>query len=161
MKETSYKSPEELKLLTDATRTETTAFVKKLKKKKPKNLDDFVHDLHRKAFSTFDCLDCANCCKTIGPRLMEKDIDRLAKHLKMKALDFMAQYIVKDEDGDFVFKEHPCPFLLPDNACMVYENRPKACREYPLHGLRKPPQSLPRIPAHRPQTLLSNPDPFA
>jgi len=136
MKKTSHKSPGELKLLTDKTRTETTSFVKKLKKKRPKNLDDFVHGLHHEAFAAFDCLDCANCCKTIGPRLIEKDIDRLAKHLKMKTSDFMAQYIVKDEDGDFVFNANPCPFLLPDNYCMVYENRPKACREYP-HTDRK------------------------
>lgn len=31
----------------------------------------------------------------------------------------------------------PCPFLLPDNYCMVYQSRHKACREYP-HTDRKP-----------------------
>jgi len=127
-----YKSPEELKLLSDKTRAETNSLVKKLKKKKPKNLDSIVHQLHDEAFDEFDCLDCANCCKTIGPRLTNKDIERLAKHLKMKLSDFTNQYILIDEDGDYIFKEHPCPFLLPDN----YENRPKACREYP-HTDRK------------------------
>jgi hypothetical protein len=68
--------------------------------------------------------------------LIDKDIERLAKHLKMKVSDFSSKYVLTDEDGDFVFKEHPCPFLLPDNYCMVYENRPKACREYP-HTDRK------------------------
>lgn len=136
MKKVEYKLPAELKLLTDKTRQETSLLVKKLKKKKPKNLDKTVHDLHEKAFDEFDCLDCANCCKTIGPRLTNKDIERLSKHLKIKTSDFINQYIITDEDGDFVFKEHPCPFLLPDNYCIVYENRPKACREYP-HTDRK------------------------
>jgi Fe-S-cluster containining protein len=136
MKKVEYKAPDELKILTDKTRTETAAFLKKLKKKKPKNLDDFVHGLHIDAFSQFNCLDCANCCKNIGPRLTDKDIDRLAKHLKIRPSEFLEQYVVTDEDGDFVFKEHPCPFLMPDNYCMVYENRPKACREYP-HTNRK------------------------
>jgi Fe-S-cluster containining protein len=136
MKKTEYKTPEELKLLTDKTWHETAAVVKKLKKRKPKNLDSFVHNLHDEAFETFDCLDCANCCKTIGPRLTDKDMERLAKHLKMKLADFIKQYIVTDEDGDSVFREHPCPFLLPDNYCIVYESRPKACREYP-HTDRK------------------------
>lgn len=136
MKKVIYKTPEELKILSDKTRQETSLFIKKLKKKKPKTLDNFVHELHSEAFAEFDCLDCANCCKTIGPRLTDKDIDRLAKHLKMKSSDFLDQYILIDEDGDFIFKEHPCPFLLPDNYCMVYENRPKACREYP-HTDRK------------------------
>jgi len=136
MKRVEYKTPEELKLLTDRTWNETAAVVKKLKKRKPKNLDNFIHSLHNEAFDKFDCLDCANCCKTIGPRLTDKDIMRLAKHLKMKVSDFMNQYIRIDEDGDSVFREHPCPFLLPDNYCLVYENRPKACREYP-HTDRK------------------------
>ena len=136
MKKTTFKSPDELKLLSDKTRQETNSLVKKLKKKKPKNLDNIVHQLHDEAFDEFDCLECANCCKTIGPRLTNKDIERLAKHLKMKLPDFTNQYILTDEDGDFIFKDHPCPFLLPDNYCLVYENRPKACREYP-HTDRK------------------------
>lgn len=136
MKKVTYKTPEELKLQTDKLRVETISLVKKLKTKKPKNLDDVVHELHDEAFAKFDCLDCANCCKTIGPRIIDKDIERLAKHLKMKTAEFLSQYILTDEDGDYVFKEHPCPFLLPDNYCMVYENRPKACREYP-HTDRK------------------------
>lgn len=136
MKKIDYKTPEQLKILTDNTRTETAAFLKKLKKKKPKNLDRFVHELHADAFSEFNCLDCANCCKTIGPRLIDKDVERLAKHLKMKPAAFIEQYIEVDEDQDMIFKEHPCPFLLPDNYCMVYESRPRACREYP-HTDRK------------------------
>jgi uncharacterized protein len=136
MKKVIYRTPDDLNLLSDKNRSETYALIKRIKKKQPKNLDDIVHLLHEEAFSTFDCLDCANCCKTIGPRLIDKDIDRLAKHLKMKTSDFSEKYILTDEDGDYVFKDHPCPFLLPDNYCMVYENRPKACREYP-HTNRK------------------------
>ena len=131
MERTTYKSPEELKNLTNQNRAETAALIKKLKKKKPKNLDDFVHGLHEEAFSEFSCLDCANCCKTIGPRLIQKDIERLAKYLKIKEAEFIEQYVETDEDGDFVFRNHPCPFLMPDNYCMVYENRPRACRQYP------------------------------
>lgn len=136
MNKTEYKTPEELKALSLKSKQETEAFLRRLKKKKPKNLDDVVHDLHYEAFFTFDCLDCANCCKTIGPRLTDKDIERFAKHLKLKTSVFIDQYIEVDEDNDYVFKEHPCPFLLPDNYCMVYEQRPKACREYP-HTDRK------------------------
>ncbi len=136
MKKVKYKTTGELKLLTGKSLQETSCLVKKLKKKKPKNLDDVVHELHVEAFSGFDCLDCANCCKTIGPRLIDKDIERLAKQLKMKISDFTQQYILTDEDGDFVFKDHPCPFLMSDNYCSVYENSPRACREYP-HTDRK------------------------
>jgi Fe-S-cluster containining protein len=136
MEKVVYRLPEELKKLADKNRQEVTGWVKKIKSKNPRNLDDVVHDLHDEAFSRFSCLDCANCCKTIGPRLTDKDIADLARHLKMKPAAFTEKYVVTDEDGDYVFRDHPCPFLLPDNYCMVYESRPKACREYP-HTDRK------------------------
>jgi len=109
---------------------------KRLKKKKPKALDDFVHQLHDDVFEEIDCLACANCCKSLGPRLTDNDVARLPKHLKMKPSDFVQEYLQIDEDKDMVFKTMPCVFLLPDNYCMVYESRPKACREYP-HTDRK------------------------
>jgi Fe-S-cluster containining protein len=136
MKKVVYRLPDELKKLTDKNKQETSTWVKKIKNKNPRNLDDVVHDLHDEAFSGFSCLDCANCCKTIGPRLTDKDIADLSRHLKMKPAVFTGNYVMTDEDGDFVFSEHPCPFLMPDNYCIVYESRPKACREYP-HTERK------------------------
>jgi len=131
-----YIRPEKLKELTANRKQEFTAFFKKLKAKKPKNLDDVFHKLHHEAFNQFDCLTCANCCSTISPVITEKDIEKLAKRLKMKPVDFVEQYLYIDEDKDYVFQLTPCPFLLPDNHCMVYEDRPKACREYP-HTDRK------------------------
>ncbi|MFP4023918.1 MAG: YkgJ family cysteine cluster protein [Thiohalospira sp.] len=110
---------------------ENKTFFTRLKKKKPKNLDKIVHKLHDEVFQEINCLDCANCCKSISPTLYNKDIERLAKHLKIKPSQFVEQYLYIDSEGDYVFKQTPCPFLLPDNYCMVYENRPKACREYP------------------------------
>jgi Fe-S-cluster containining protein len=131
-----YIRPEKLKELTANRKQEFTAFFKKLKAKKPKNLDDMFHELHHEAFDQFDCLSCANCCSSISPVITEKDIEKLAKRLKMKPVEFVAQYLYIDEDKDYVFKQTPCPFLMADNYCMVYEDRPKACREYP-HTDRK------------------------
>ncbi len=128
--------PEKLREFTNNKRQEFTALFKRLKTKKPKNLDDAFHELHREAFEQFDCLSCANCCSTISPVVTEKDIERLAKRMKMKPVDFVVQYLYIDEDKDYVFQQTPCPFLMPDNYCMVYEDRPKACREYP-HTDRK------------------------
>lgn len=131
-----YWRPEKLKELTASRRQEFTALFKRLKAKKPKNLDDVFHDLHEQAFDQFDCLSCANCCSTISPIVTEKDVERLAKRVKMKPAEFIAQYLYIDEDQDYVFQQTPCPFLAADNYCLVYEDRPKACREYP-HTDRK------------------------
>ncbi len=115
---------------------EITSFVQKLKQKKPKALDKIVQQLHDEAFNEIDCLECANCCSSISPTLYDKDIERLSKVLKIKPSVFTEKYLNVDEEGDYVFKETPCPFLLPDNYCLYYEARPKACREYP-HTDRK------------------------
>lgn len=115
---------------------ETKSLFAKLKKKKPKNLDAVVHKFHDEVFEEINCLDCANCCKSLSPTLYDKDIDRLAKHFKIKSSQFINEYLYIDSDEDYVFKQTPCPFLLSDNYCLVYESRPKACREYP-HTDRK------------------------
>lgn len=110
--------------------------VKRLKKTKPKNLDGVVHQLHEKVFDEIDCLECANCCKTTSPAIHDRDVDRLAKFLKIKPIQLITQYLEMDNDGDYVFRSAPCPFLGVDNYCSVYEARPLACREYP-HTNRK------------------------
>lgn len=111
-------------------------FLQKLRKKKPKNLDDQFHQLHEKTFEEIDCLECANCCKTTSPIFQTSDIERLAKTLKMKVPAFIDEYLTIDEDDDYVLTSSPCPFLGTDNKCIVYDSRPKACREYP-HTDRK------------------------
>jgi len=115
---------------------ENQKFIKKLKSRKPKNLDRITHKLHEEAFNQINCLNCANCCKTMGPRIVQKDIDRISKSLNLKPEFLIKKYLRIDEDGDYVFQSMPCPFLAEDNYCMIYEVRPKACAKYP-HTDRK------------------------
>lgn len=116
---------------------ENQAYFKKLKKKAPRDLDSRMQILHDATFEEVDCLTCANCCKTTGPLFTNKDIDRIAKHFKMKSSDFIDQFLRVDEDNDFVLQQVPCHFLGADNYCSIYEVRPKACREYPHTDRRK------------------------
>jgi uncharacterized protein len=88
-------------------------------------------DLHEEAFSKIDCLQCANCCKNYSPRFKTPDIKRISKHLKMRESDFIETYLKVDEDGDFVVKSTPCPFLGADNSCSIYEQRPSDCQRFP------------------------------
>lgn len=116
---------------------ENKKFFSRLKTRLPKDLDITVHRLHDEVFSELNCLDCANCCKSLGPRITEKDIERISKFLKLKRDSFVRIYLKVDEDGDFVFQNMPCPFLMQDNYCSVYDVRPKACAEYPHTDRRK------------------------
>ena len=115
---------------------ENKKFLQSLKKKDPRNVDDQFHTLHEEVFQEIDCLTCANCCKTTSPIFYQTDIERVAKSLRMKPGDFIEKYLRIDEDKDYVLKSSPCPFLDSDNYCKVYNDRPKACREYP-HTNRK------------------------
>ena len=120
---------------------ENKKFFDKLKKKTPKNLDYIMQELHEKEFKNTDCLQCANCCKTTGPLFIDKDIERISKHLKLKPQQFISQFLRMDEENDYVLQSVPCTFLGADNYCSIYEVRPKACSEFP-HTDRKKFQQI-------------------
>jgi Fe-S-cluster containining protein len=106
-------------------------FLDRLGKAKINDLDAVTNEIHDEVFSNIDCLQCANCCRTTGPLLKNRDIDRLAKCERMQPGSFTEKYLRIDEDGDYVFKSMPCPFLKEDNYCRVYDDRPNACAGYP------------------------------
>jgi Fe-S-cluster containining protein len=120
---------------------ENKKFFANLKKKPPKNLDYLMQELHEQEFERTNCLDCANCCKTTGPLFTDKDVDRIAKHFKIKTQQFIAEYLRIDEENDYVLQSVPCTFLGEDNYCSIYNVRPKACREFP-HTDRKKFQQI-------------------
>lgn len=107
-----------------------------LRKRKNTGDDILTSEAHDAVFSEVNCLDCANCCKTHAPIILQKDIERISKHLHIKQNVFVSEYLLLDEDGDWVFYTVPCPFLQSDNKCGIYDVRPKACSEYP-HTNRK------------------------
>ncbi len=115
------------------------AFLRSLKMKDDRAVDQAARQLHEEVFSVIDCIDCTqctNCCKTVSPLFSKADIRRIAKHLGMTAMDFKATYLQADEDGRLIPKGLPCPFLAEDGRCTVYEVRPRDCADYP-HAQRK------------------------
>ncbi|MBI5283436.1 MAG: YkgJ family cysteine cluster protein [Candidatus Solibacter usitatus] len=84
-----------------------------------------------------DCTECANCCKVATARLLARDVDRLAKLLRLPEARFLKEYTTKTEDEGLVLKRDEatgCVFLS-GNECTVYETRPASCRDFP-HMLR-------------------------
>ena len=120
---------------------ENKKFFAKLKKKPPKDLDYVMQELHEEEFQRTDCLTCANCCKTTGPLFTTADVERIAKHLRLKPQKFIDTYLRIDEENDYVLQSVPCTFLDSENYCMIYDVRPKACREFP-HTDRKKFQQI-------------------
>ena len=111
-------------------------FLSDLHKKvsKTKGQHHLAQKTHDQVFKELDCLDCGNCCKSIPPMLSKRDVKRISKSLNLTTQEFTQRYTLVDEDGDTVMNASPCPFLLADNKCQIYEDRPAACRLYPHSG---------------------------
>jgi len=110
---------------------ENKILMEKLKRMKRKDIDKLFVNIHEEVFSEIDCMECGNCCKALGPKVNNRDIDRIGKFINMRAGKVRKNYLQVDEDNDFIFQSLPCPFLKEGNVCSVYEARPKACSEYP------------------------------
>jgi len=117
--------------LAQSRKKENKKLLQKLKKLKPKELDSLINNLHIKAFEIIDCLECANCCISISPAVVDNDIQKIAKVLKIKPSAVVDNYMYLDDDQDYVMKSSPCPFLMEDNYCNIYDSRPLACKGYP------------------------------
>ncbi len=96
-------------------------------------LDSIVQNLYKKVAEEIDCTKCANCCKKITPTLSQDDVYQLSQGTGFSTKQIKADFLKKDEDGDYVFRKTPCPFLQ-ENLCTQYNFRPKTCRSFPhLH----------------------------
>ena len=95
----------------------------------------------------FDChpgVSCFNaCCKQSEIQITPYDIIRLKKHFDMASDEFVARYTIP-----FEMDQHGMPGLrlatqgkstacvfLGDEGCIVYEDRPMACRYYALGNM--------------------------
>lgn len=80
-----------------------------------------------------DCMQCANCCRVATAKLLERDVETLAKFLRISISGFKKQYTMEDpEDGLILRRDGPagCVFL-DGKTCTVYEVRPAACENFP------------------------------
>ncbi len=104
-----------------------------LKGQDDEEIDSIVYGIYQDVSSKIDCTACGNCCKIIQPILDKDDITKLSKFLKTDVTKFKEDYVTKDEDGENVLNQVPCPFLY-NNKCTHYDSRPKDCKSYPhLH----------------------------
>ena len=82
-----------------------------------------------------DCTACANCCKVASTAVSERDIERLARYLRIPTGRFLAEYTMDADESDEGRilkrdKKSGCVFLN-GNECTVYEARPDICQRFP------------------------------
>lgn len=97
---------------------------------------DFVERRFRKIAEDIedqiDCRACANCCRVATTRLLDRDVEKLAKFLRIPRARFLREYTVQSEDEGLILRrtESGCVFLS-GNDCTVYEARPRTCEDFP------------------------------
>ncbi|MDR3707024.1 MAG: YkgJ family cysteine cluster protein [Capsulimonadaceae bacterium] len=106
-------------------------FLKHHLKLSNKELDAIVQEETDTVWSQIDCLSCGRCCRELEPGVDDEDIRRLAAMEKMSPGRFKRERTHLDDMGNRVLNGLPCVYLGSGNACAIYADRPKACRDYP------------------------------
>lgn len=79
-----------------------------------------------------DCMQCAECCRVATARVSERDVERLARHLRIAPARFQAEYTTEsEEEGPILRRSETGCMFLEGNLCTVYEARPDACQRFP------------------------------
>jgi len=103
---------------------------------------------------TFCChkqISCFNmCCADVNIFLSPYDILRMKNHLGMTSEEFLERYTLMPTDQHQKYpvvllemtdaKDKHCPFVREEEGCTIYEDRPWACRMYPV-GLATPAEN--------------------
>jgi uncharacterized protein len=100
-----------------------------------------------------DCTACANCCRHSVVSVNKPEIENIALHLGTTPETVVRLYTVPDPEAPasrqtLLNSGEGCVFL-DGNLCMIYEARPKDCRNFPpvavgTHSLGGRPSSLAR-----------------
>jgi uncharacterized protein len=80
-----------------------------------------------------DCTICANCCRVATATVKKRDIETLARYLRISEAQFIAEYTTESEDEGRILKRtdaEGCVFLS-GNECTVYDARPDSCERFP------------------------------
>lgn len=80
-----------------------------------------------------DCLACANCCRVATAKLLDRDVERLARHFRLSPEKFKREFTEISEEEGLILRRDPergCVFLS-GNECTVYDVRPASCEDFP------------------------------
>lgn len=99
-----------------------------------------------------DCRTCANCCRHSVVSVNKTEIQDIARYLRTAPEAVARLYTVPDPDvpaSRILLNSGQCCVFLAGNLCMIYEARPKTCRDFPYvavgtHSLGNRPSSLAR-----------------
>jgi uncharacterized protein len=121
----------QIRLLGEKKRPENERFRKHMKSYD--HSDRILRRIAEGIEAEIDCLACANCCRVATAKVTDRDVERLAKHLRLKVARVMSDFVLESEEEGFVLRRDAktgCVFLS-GNECTVYDARPDSCQRFP------------------------------
>jgi Fe-S-cluster containining protein len=121
----------QIRLLGEKKRPENERFRRHLKSHS--HSDRVLRRIAEDIEEQIDCTQCANCCKVATTKVSERDVEHLARYLRIKPAQFLKDYTMESGDEGVVLRrteEDGCVFL-DGTTCTVYEARPETCQRFP------------------------------
>jgi len=121
----------QIKLLGEKKRPENERFRRHLKTRD--HSDRILRRIAEKIEEQIDCTVCANCCRLASVKISGRDVERLARYLRIAPAAFLSQYTAESEAEGTVLCQTAagaCVFL-DGTACTVYDARPDVCQRFP------------------------------
>jgi len=120
----------EIRLLGEKLRPENERFRRYIKSHS--HSDRTLRHLAEEIEQRIDCTQCASCCRSATVTIGERDVDRLARYLRMTPAKLVADYTtVSEEEGRILRRSETGCTFLEGNLCAVYDARPDTCRRFP------------------------------
>jgi Fe-S-cluster containining protein len=121
----------QIRLQGEKKRPENERFRKHMKSRD--HSDRILRRIAESVEQQIDCTQCANCCRVASISINERDIERLARYLRLTPAKFIAAYTAESEDEGMVLRRDDatgCVFLS-GNECTIYDARPDTCQRFP------------------------------
>ena len=121
----------QIRLLGEKKRPENERFRRHMKSRD--HSDRILRRIAEGIEEQIDCTQCANCCKVATAKVSERDVERLARYLRIKPALFLAEYTTEDAEEGTILRRtesHGCVFL-DGTTCTVYDARPETCQRFP------------------------------
>jgi len=121
----------QIRLLGEKKRPENERFRRRLKSHD--HSDRILRRIAEGIEEQIDCTQCANCCRVATVKVSERDVERLARYLRIRPAEFVARYTTESEEEGTILRrseEKGCVFL-EGTACTVYDARPDTCQRFP------------------------------
>ncbi|MFN8152854.1 MAG: YkgJ family cysteine cluster protein [Bacteroidia bacterium] len=142
------QDPAVLKALIREEKAEWNYFFKSLRLFPARQVDEMILPLAEEITALTNCRECGNCCKNVEPGLTEKEIERLAALKKISKENFLNNHTATEPHTGIRFMhQKPCIFL-ESCSCVIYEDRPEGCRNFPDLDRKETKFRLKRIAEH-------------